>query len=525
MGAMAILVMIIVLCCFFRCRIPRTKQEIEADVARKKVTKRFRAHLEKLPVDKMELDKVLPEVIDLEAKRLKRGEIEQKKTLFQKIKAIFFDPTEEEEDEDDDEVSKATVSFEEGTEVAKKGEDGGGEDDDEEFEDETESTSEYDEHGDKVIKEKKRRRKKIDENLKGLRTGDNSDTSSEESKRIKKQYLSLSYKQSSSTDAVTAKDGEVDEKKIDPLKGPFEKKKNNTFDSVNITIDEENEEDMTGVKPEDIESALERLRIEHMKRELQGKSSSTESRKSDNGKPERDGDGRSHSLPDKSGRDRKLSEVVGKTIVKQKTCAAIIEHAADTSRTGSPTTSTSKKSSPKASTSKKSSPKTSTSKLALPPMSTFKGPIIHAVSTPVSPSATLIRQSSRVKPVPPPKPSSLTLLRSPQGSKDGYSGGPLSPSGKHPQLSRQVELAEVEALKLSSDGSKQSSVPIYEEVTKKKKTGKKKVSSTSSSTSSTTKCSCGEDHSDDDSEETEESASDEEEDDTQSTQEEKRTKF
>ena len=37
----------IVLCCLFRCRVPRTRQEIEADIVRNRVTKHFRKHLEK----------------------------------------------------------------------------------------------------------------------------------------------------------------------------------------------------------------------------------------------------------------------------------------------------------------------------------------------------------------------------------------------------------------------------------------------------------------------------------------------
>jgi hypothetical protein len=36
---------VIFLCCCFRFRIPRTKQEIEADYVRKKLTKKFQKHL------------------------------------------------------------------------------------------------------------------------------------------------------------------------------------------------------------------------------------------------------------------------------------------------------------------------------------------------------------------------------------------------------------------------------------------------------------------------------------------------
>lgn len=37
----------IVCCCVRRCRIPRTRQDIEASTIRDKVTKKFRKHLEK----------------------------------------------------------------------------------------------------------------------------------------------------------------------------------------------------------------------------------------------------------------------------------------------------------------------------------------------------------------------------------------------------------------------------------------------------------------------------------------------
>lgn len=44
----------IVLCCLFRCRIPRTKQEIEADFLRKRITESFRSHLEKIKIDELQ---------------------------------------------------------------------------------------------------------------------------------------------------------------------------------------------------------------------------------------------------------------------------------------------------------------------------------------------------------------------------------------------------------------------------------------------------------------------------------------
>ena len=96
MAAFAILCIVIVLCCIFRCRIPRTKQEIEADCARKKVTKQFSLHLRKIPVDKMELEKVLPEVITLEHHRVLKGIKEEKMTFFQKLKKALFSKEDDE---------------------------------------------------------------------------------------------------------------------------------------------------------------------------------------------------------------------------------------------------------------------------------------------------------------------------------------------------------------------------------------------------------------------------------------------
>jgi hypothetical protein len=54
-----VIIATIVVCCVMRCRIPRTKQEIEADTVRKNVTKQFRDHLDKLPIEDMELIKGL----------------------------------------------------------------------------------------------------------------------------------------------------------------------------------------------------------------------------------------------------------------------------------------------------------------------------------------------------------------------------------------------------------------------------------------------------------------------------------
>lgn len=48
-------ILIIVICCIFRCRIPRTRQEIEADIVRTRVCSQFRKHLDRLPIDDLQL--------------------------------------------------------------------------------------------------------------------------------------------------------------------------------------------------------------------------------------------------------------------------------------------------------------------------------------------------------------------------------------------------------------------------------------------------------------------------------------
>ena len=105
MGLLAFMGIVIVMCCFMRCRIPRTKQEIEADSARKKVSKQFSRHLEKIPVELMELEKVLPEVMTLENQRISKGIEEEEQTLWQKIKRkiICAACTDEEETHERDE--------------------------------------------------------------------------------------------------------------------------------------------------------------------------------------------------------------------------------------------------------------------------------------------------------------------------------------------------------------------------------------------------------------------------------------
>ncbi|XP_054724526.1 transmembrane inner ear expressed protein-like [Uloborus diversus] len=54
--------LIVVACCFTRCRIPRTRQEIEANHRRSQITLMFRAYLDRMVVDEIDLMWALDEV-------------------------------------------------------------------------------------------------------------------------------------------------------------------------------------------------------------------------------------------------------------------------------------------------------------------------------------------------------------------------------------------------------------------------------------------------------------------------------
>lgn len=60
--------MVVVYCCFHRCRIPRTKQEIEADLMRSTLTDRFRDYLQELPNEPTTFLEAIKKVQDLEEK-------------------------------------------------------------------------------------------------------------------------------------------------------------------------------------------------------------------------------------------------------------------------------------------------------------------------------------------------------------------------------------------------------------------------------------------------------------------------
>lgn len=63
-----LITMTVVYCCFHRCRIPRTKQEIEADLMRSNLTNKFRDYLQELPNEPFTFVEALKKVQELEEK-------------------------------------------------------------------------------------------------------------------------------------------------------------------------------------------------------------------------------------------------------------------------------------------------------------------------------------------------------------------------------------------------------------------------------------------------------------------------
>lgn len=63
-----LITLVVVYCCFHRCRIPRTKQEIEADSWRSSLTKKFRNYLQELPIESITFLEAIKKVQELEEK-------------------------------------------------------------------------------------------------------------------------------------------------------------------------------------------------------------------------------------------------------------------------------------------------------------------------------------------------------------------------------------------------------------------------------------------------------------------------
>lgn len=63
-----VITLVVVYCCFHRCRIPRTKQEIEADLMRSNMSIKFRDYLQELPNEQISFSEALKRVQELEKK-------------------------------------------------------------------------------------------------------------------------------------------------------------------------------------------------------------------------------------------------------------------------------------------------------------------------------------------------------------------------------------------------------------------------------------------------------------------------
>ncbi|XP_011504577.1 PREDICTED: transmembrane inner ear expressed protein [Ceratosolen solmsi marchali] len=83
-----ILAITIMICCCIRFRIPRTKQEIEADYIRKKLTRNFRKELAKIhdkEMDEMDLKRALDRVNDvLSAVETDETQMQDKKIIYKR---------------------------------------------------------------------------------------------------------------------------------------------------------------------------------------------------------------------------------------------------------------------------------------------------------------------------------------------------------------------------------------------------------------------------------------------------------
>lgn len=96
-------------CCIMKCRIPRTKQEIEADYKRRLLTRRFRSMLNKVQVDNTNLRTALEKVTELYEKEAKRARRKQRK--LQKLQSTSLEKLESYgSDENDEESSSCTSS-------------------------------------------------------------------------------------------------------------------------------------------------------------------------------------------------------------------------------------------------------------------------------------------------------------------------------------------------------------------------------------------------------------------------------
>ena len=83
-----VVTLVVVYCCFHRCRIPRTKQEIEADLMRTNLASKFRDYLQEFPNEPATFVEVLKRVQELEEKAAESEESGARKRMgWLKLKA------------------------------------------------------------------------------------------------------------------------------------------------------------------------------------------------------------------------------------------------------------------------------------------------------------------------------------------------------------------------------------------------------------------------------------------------------
>lgn len=68
-------VLVVLLCCCFRFRIPRTKQEIEADYQRRKIVKKFRKRIQKFENAEMDGEMDLKKGKNNKTNKEKQGDL------------------------------------------------------------------------------------------------------------------------------------------------------------------------------------------------------------------------------------------------------------------------------------------------------------------------------------------------------------------------------------------------------------------------------------------------------------------
>ncbi|XP_042898585.1 uncharacterized protein DDB_G0280579-like [Parasteatoda tepidariorum] len=91
-----LITLIVILCCFMKCRVPRTKQEIEADFKRREITRRFRFLLDRVQIEDNSLRTAIEKVNELytnreKMKRRKKKKIEDEEEIISQGSSYLFE--------------------------------------------------------------------------------------------------------------------------------------------------------------------------------------------------------------------------------------------------------------------------------------------------------------------------------------------------------------------------------------------------------------------------------------------------